>query len=642
LTEFSYPGSSFVKVHFADFRPPPGVVVEVRNESGSESYLYSRETKGPMTHDAEIGDDGVRSFYAMSISGDTAIVEIHGKRKFDRSANRSAYGRVFVDHVVRGFGADEMQSSGVENSKSKGGASTQAVGGGDASVESTCGTLDTYDAVCWAGSDPAAYDRSRPVAKIVIGTSACTAWRVGPDNHLFTNNHCIANQAQTSAAEVWFNYERLVCGGADTGTVTKVAADQLISTDYSLDYSLFSVTDFASIETFGNLGLEVRDAILGEPIYLPQHGGGAPKQISIESDMNVSGACEVDDESVYGRDAETDIGYYCDTRGGSSGSPVVLAESNKAIALHHLGGCLNSGVKMSLIWKKVGRYFGRVVPEGDFDPTNLNPPEEPGPTPDPDPGTDEPPVAAFSFSCVYLECGFDGSGSSDPEGALAGLNWNFGDESTAEGVTVSHAFPSAGNYAVTLTVADASGNTDALTKNVSVVESRTQNSAPSAELSAVCDDLDCVFNGAASSDVDGSIVSYAWSFGDGASGNGVEVAHGYSSEGTFAVTLTVTDDDGATNSVTGSVTVQSAVVDPPALELTAQGFKVKGQKWADLAWSGAASSQVRILRDNLELAVSENSGSYRDESIDNPTKSAVYQVCELDGANCSAKVEVTF
>src|SRR3989337_1351468 len=73
------------------------------------------------------------------------------------------------------------------------------------------------------------------------------------------------------------------------------------------------------------------------------------------------------------------------------------------------------------------------------------------------------------------------------------------------------------------------------------------------------------FNASASSDSDGSIVSYFWTFGDGTNASGVTVDHAYTNVGTYTVTLTVTDNDGATASVSAVKTVLSR---PPVASFT--------------------------------------------------------------------------
>jgi parallel beta-helix repeat protein len=61
------------------------------------------------------------------------------------------------------------------------------------------------------------------------------------------------------------------------------------------------------------------------------------------------------------------------------------------------------------------------------------------------------------------------------------------------------------------------------------------------------------FNASSSYDPDGSIENYSWEFGDGANGTGEIVTYSYSAAGTYNVTLTVTDDDGATNKKTEKI-----------------------------------------------------------------------------------------
>ena len=81
------------------------------------------------------------------------------------------------------------------------------------------------------------------------------------------------------------------------------------------------------------------------------------------------------------------------------------------------------------------------------------------------------------------------------------------------------------------------------------------NQAPTASFTYACTDLACNFNGSGSSDSDGTITSYAWNFGDSSTGTGVSPSHTYASAGTYSVQLTVTDNEGATNTTSQSVTV---------------------------------------------------------------------------------------
>ena len=66
-----------------------------------------------------------------------------------------------------------------------------------------------------------------------------------------------------------------------------------------------------------------------------------------------SSTCAIDDPRYNGYDAATDISYFCDTDGGSSGSPVISATTHKVVALHHFGGCPNSGVRADILYAKL-------------------------------------------------------------------------------------------------------------------------------------------------------------------------------------------------------------------------------------------------------------------------------------------------
>lgn len=169
------------------------------------------------------------------------------------------------------------------------------------------------------------------------------------------------------------------------------------------------------------------------------------------------------------------------------------------------------------------------------------------------------PVASFAATGGELSASFNASASSDSDGTIASYGWNFGDSETGSGVSPTHAYTAAGNYTVTLTVTDNNGGTNTTTRNVTVT-APPPNEAPVAAFSAAVSNLTATFTTTGSSDPDGTIVDYAWTFGDSTSGSGASLAHSYASAGTYAVSLTVTDDDGATTTLTKNVTVTAPPV----------------------------------------------------------------------------------
>ena len=170
-------------------------------------------------------------------------------------------------------------------------------------------------------------------------------------------------------------------------------------------------------------------------------------------------------------------------------------------------------------------------------------------------GANAAPTAAFTSTPTNLQVAFDGSGSADPDGTIASYAWDFGGGATASGATPSYTFAAAGSYPVTLTVTDNRGGTNSVTKTVSVLAA---NKLPTAAFTSSVAGLTTTVNATGSTDPDGTIASYAWTFGDSSTGTGVAASHAYAAPGTYPIALTVTDDRGGSATVTKSVTV----VDP--------------------------------------------------------------------------------
>jgi PKD repeat protein len=168
------------------------------------------------------------------------------------------------------------------------------------------------------------------------------------------------------------------------------------------------------------------------------------------------------------------------------------------------------------------------------------------------------PVASFNESAetVYTSetINFNASASYDSDGSIVSYYWDFGDASNATGVVVDHAYAEDGNYTVILTVTDDDDATDTVSATKTVLNRPPVASfTESAETVHTGDTI--TFNATDSYDPDGSIVSYFWDFGDGANATGVIAAHSYADNGTYTVTLAVTDDDGAIASANAVKTI---------------------------------------------------------------------------------------
>ena len=143
------------------------------------------------------------------------------------------------------------------------------------------------------------------------------------------------------------------------------------------------------------------------------------------------------------------------------------------------------------------------------------------------------------------------SSTTTSEGAAASsYRWDFGDCSAVESQpTARHVFNVPGKYTVTLTVTDSNQQSGSASHDVFVT---AYKHAPTADFVwGFIDRSNPNYLGvdaSASTDADGTITSYEWSFGDGTAGNGRGLFHSYAKAGSYAVTLKVVDDSGLTAS----------------------------------------------------------------------------------------------
>lgn len=326
VLKVSGPDAGYVKVHFERLLLNTGDFVTVSSPDGAESYRY---------------DESLIDAWATSITGDTAIVELHRE---SGGGGSSALGAL-IDKAAYGFTADEVDGLARERAA-------------DARPEeSICEGDEKRASTCYRTSYPDVVDHADPVARLLIdGTVLCTAFRVGEGNRLLTNHHCFTETREAQGTEVWFGYDCTVCGADIANPPVKVHGSEVLATSKPLDYTLFTVDDFERVEKFGYLELADRPARGGDAIYIPQHPAGRPTEIAMESSVD-GGSCVVEHEVYDGYVPGSDISYYCDTEFGSSGSPVLSRDSHEVIALHHFGGCPNSGVNIQLVKDEIRKLI---------------------------------------------------------------------------------------------------------------------------------------------------------------------------------------------------------------------------------------------------------------------------------------------
>ncbi|GAA0726444.1 hypothetical protein GCM10009430_33390 [Aquimarina litoralis] len=171
-----------------------------------------------------------------------------------------------------------------------------------------------------------------------------------------------------------------------------------------------------------------------------------------------------------------------------------------------------------------------------------------------------PPSASFtndlSSGNAPLTVQFDASQSSDPDGDTLSYSWNFGDGTTATGVSISHVFDTPGSYQVSLTVSDGSLN-DTTSKTITVNDDTTPviTASISVDSNSGIAPATITFDGSGSTSSDGSSLSYNWDFGDGTSGTGFIVSHDYTTAGDYIAILTVTNTDGISDTDQLTITI---------------------------------------------------------------------------------------
>ncbi len=209
-------------------------------------------------------------------------------------------------------------------------------------------------------------------------------------------------------------------------------------------------------------------------------------------------------------------------------------------------------------------------------------------------------------------------------GTIVSQQWDFGDGNTGSGINVNHSYTTAGSFSVKLVVTSDRGCKDSMTKTVNVYP---QPLAAYNQPAAQCFTGNNFSFTSNSTVTGGLITSHNWNFGDGNTGNGMNVTHRYAVAGTYTVKLVVTTNNGCKDSVSKTVIVYAdpipgIIADRPLVfcagdsvhllsnSLAGSGI-ITGLQWykGGVPTPGATGTMITVFQSgNYQLEVTNSNG----------------------------------
>lgn len=143
---------------------------------------------------------------------------------------------------------------------------------------------------------------------------------------------------------------------------------------------------------------------------------------------------------------------------------------------------------------------------------------------------------------------FDGSASNAPDGTITGYRWDYGNDGIYDTIwsnksTSTRIYSNIGTYTVKLQVKDDLGAAASDTALVTISQGNIKLKADAGGPYYDIIGNSIQFDGSQSYNLNGTIQTYKWSFGDGNTSTSITPTHTYSKEGNYTISLTITDDN---------------------------------------------------------------------------------------------------
>ncbi len=229
------------------------------------------------------------------------------------------------------------------------------------------------------------------------------------------------------------------------------------------------------------------------------------------------------------------------------------------------------------------------------------------------------------------------SASDSPSDTLT-YQWDFDDSNVATGDTVSHAWADDGVYVVSVTVTDDDGGADTASATITV-----NNVAPSIDSFTVPsgNEGDVLTLASSASDPGADTLTFAWDFGDSNTATGANPTHTWIDDGVYTVTLTVTDDDGASVSQTGTATIANVAPSITSLVGPATGNEADPQDFA-VTWTDPGADTFTFtwdFGDGTPLVTGADAETH--VFVDDGVYTVTVTVTDDEGASDSTSMTVT-